>query len=322
MNLDIVASNDRFTSAIGIHAFRSLQMVRADAWSDDEIILAIAACPREKQSYSPRHKNVIELADLIGRSRGAVSLHFANVSNLIFGGDHGKTHVGRRTRELFEEYRNREGELQEKAAEIRRRLMQNDLTPRVEREVPEDEARKLIEEIIDEARRAGLPEDGAVTYERKGSWYVGVLMPLESVLPQFKESGTVFARALVERFDHGWVRSRGLEFAARGEWQYLVDAQLAIDVPLLHQEELSPSDRTTLLTRLREIGSLKHWGRERGLERSVPVGRRELLFRELSARLGIDTSRLCDDCLLMLNDLTEDREQTAENDDTESSSRE
>lgn len=99
-------------------------MPRADEWSDDEIILALAACPRKKQSYSPRHKNVIDLADLMGRTPGAVSLHFANISNLIHGQGHGKTHVGARTRELFEEFKGRDAELQANAAEIRRRYLE------------------------------------------------------------------------------------------------------------------------------------------------------------------------------------------------------
>lgn len=296
--------------------------MRADAWSDDEIILAVATCPREKQSYSPRHKNVIELADLLGRSRGAVSLHFANISHLIHGGDHGKTHVGRRTREIFDEYKGRDEELQAKASEIRRRLLQIDLTPRAEREVPEDEARKLIQEIIDEARKAGLPDEAVVTYERKGSWYVGALMPLDSVILRFEAPGTLFARALLVILDQNGIRSRGLDLAARGEWQELVDEQLKIDAPLLHQEELSPKDRTTLLIRLRQLGSLRFWSLEHGLDRFISDTDRDALRTEIASRLDIDASKLCDECLLMLKDLTEEGDEPVQPEEAQNASRE
>ena len=251
-----------------------------------------------------------------------MSLHFANISHLIHGGDHGKTHVGRRTREIFDEYKGRDEELQAKASEIRRRLLQIDLTPRAEREVPEDEARKLIQEIIDEARKAGLPDEAVVTYERKGSWYVGALMPLDSVILRFEAPGTLFARALLVILDQNGIRSRGLDLAARGEWQELVDEQLKIDAPLLHQEELSPKDRTTLLIRLRQLGSLRFWSLEHGLDRFISDTDRDALRTEIASRLDIDASKLCDECLLMLKDLTEEGDEPVQPEEAQNASRE
>jgi hypothetical protein len=280
-------------------------MPRADEWTDDEIILAIAACPREKQSYSPRHRNVIELADLIGRTPGAVSLHFGNISHLILGGAHGKTHVGERTRELFEEYRGHEAELQARASEIRKRLMAQDFTPRVEKQVPREATPQLTLDAFAAAKKIGLPEGTVETYEREGSWYFGVLMKLGPVLASYPEQASRFAGWLTEKLGRDASVSAGFTLAGAGKWRDLVDGVLSVEAPELHEAELSQKDRLTLAVQIQNSGYLRRWKPTKKHLQLLSTMDRPAEKGRISKYLDIDAGRLCDLCLLMLKDFVD-----------------
>ena len=280
-------------------------MARPDDWSDDEIILAIATCPRAKQSYSPRHKNVIELADLIGRTTGAVSHHFANISNLIHGGDHGETHVGRRFRELFEEYAGRDAELQAKAVEIRRRFMAQDLTPRVEKQVPKDKTKQLTLDVYQAARDAGLPEGGVETYEREGSWYFGILVQLNLVLSQYPTQAAHFLQWIAKNLGEGLSHSKGFELVVQGHLQELADEVLAKEAPELHVAEVEPPDRATLALGVVSLGSLKGWKPKIEHIDFLSNMNRDAERARIAEYFKIDPAGLCDHCLLMLTELVD-----------------
>lgn len=280
-------------------------MPRRDEWTDDEIILALAACPRDKQRYSPRHKNVIELADLIGRTTGAVSHHFANISHLIHGGTQGETHVGSRTRELFDEYRGREAELHTRASKIRRRLLSGDLTPRVEKRVVREEAHQLTVDVLEGAKEAGLPEDGLETYEREGSWYLGVIVNLAIVLVEYRGQTTRFLEWLARKLGSAFSRSRGFDLALEGKWQSIADDIVEREAPELHSAELRPVDRVTLALRIPQIGTLRRWKPTKKHVESLTRMNREDERKRVNAYLGIDSSGVCDACLLMLKDLVD-----------------
>jgi hypothetical protein len=284
---------------------RDDSMPRRDEWSDDEIILAIASCPREKQSYSPRHRNVIELADLIGRTPGAVSLHFANISHLIFGGAHGKTHVGERTRELFEEYRGREAELQARASEIRKRLMAQDFTPRVEKQVSRDATQQLTLDAFAAAKEIGLPQGTVETYEREGSWFFGVLMKLGPVVASHPEQASRFANWLLEKLGRDASVSVGFTLAGAGKWRDLVDGVLSVEAPELHEPELSPKDRLTLAIRIQNSGYLRRWKPTKGHLQLLSTMDRSAEKARVGRYLHIDAGHLCDMCLLMLKDFVD-----------------
>lgn len=278
---------------------------REDEWSDDELILAIATCPREKQSYSPRHENVIELADLLGRSRGAVSHRFANISHLIHGGTHGEPHVSQRTRELFDEFRGREEELAEKAAEIRASLMANDLTPRIEKRVPKDKAVQLTLDVFAGAAEAGLPRDSVDVYGRDGSFWLGVLVDIGALLVSYPDESLKFISWLGRKFGDGLVRSKGMELAIDGKMQQLADELVSTDAPKLHPTELSPQDRLMLALRLRRDGTLKAWKPKPAHWTALSNMDRGAERRRVGEYLRIDPERLCDTCLLMLKDLVD-----------------
>lgn len=275
-------------------------MPRADEWSDDEIILALATCPRKRQSYSPRDKNVIDLADLIGRTPGAVSLHFANISHLIHGRPHGKTHVGARTRELFNEFKGRDTELQANAAEIRRRYLERDPTPRLEQQVPKERGHQLTLDVFQAARENDVPEESVHTYEREGSWYFGVLVQLPLILAQYRDQTSAFLRWLRERLGDGASRSKGFDLAVNGKWQELADDVISSELPMFHVEELKPEDRITLALRLDRGGTVKGWKPTKGRLRLLASMDREAERQRIAAYLKIDTAGICDMCLLML----------------------
>jgi hypothetical protein len=276
---------------------------RADEWTDDEIVLAVASCPRERQSYSPRHRNVIELADLIGRSRGAVSHRFANISHLIFGGSHGETHVSERTREIFDEYRDRPDELQTRAAEIRRNLMSQDPTPRVESEVPKEQAHELIGEVLSKAGERGLSDESLWTYEREGSWHVGILVNLAKVLGTDQDKTTGFLIWLADRLGGHLSASQGYDLGVRGRWDEIASIILANEAPELHINELRPQDRITMALRLWQTGSLRHWTPNKRHLRALANFDRGAERQRINGYFGIEASELCDNCTLMLRDL-------------------
>ena len=284
---------------------------RSDEWSDDEIILALASCPRASQSYSPRHKNVIELADLIGRSRGAVSHRFANISHLIHGGTHGESHVSARTRELYVEFLGHEGELQAKASDLRTQLMAEDPTPRVEKEVSRDRARPLADEILAAAREAGLSEAILETYEREGSWHLGIMVELGGAFSIDPRKTTDFLVWLGSHLGSSFSRSRGYELGVRGEWQEIADLVIAADAPQLHVSELRPQDRITLALRLRSGGSLRHWKLSKKHLRLITNMNRTGERKRIAEYLSIDTSGLCDVCLVVLREIIERQLRTA-----------
>jgi hypothetical protein len=280
-------------------------MARADAWTDDEIIIAIATCPRKKQSYSPRHKAVIDLADLIGRTPGAVSLHFANISHLIFGGQHGKTHVSARIRELFAEYRGKDTELRAKAAEIRRRFMAEDPTPRIEKEVPKERAAQLTLDIFNAASESGLPEGSVKTYEREESWHLGVLLDLNLVLAKYTGQATRFLSWLGDHLGGQFSRSRGYELALKGQWQEIAIEAITREAPEFHPKELKPVDRVMLALQLGRIGTLRSWRPTKSRLQSLSNMNREGERSRIREYLNLDAAGICDMCLLMLKDLVE-----------------
>ena len=304
-DVPIKYSFPRWSLARPWKAVEFLKERRADEWTDDEIILAIDTCPRDKQSYSPRHRNVIELADLIGRSRPAVSHRFANISHLIFGEGHGESHVSAGTRKLFEEYKGREKELHARAAEIRQRLMRDSLTPRAEVQAPKERAKQLTLEVFDAARSAGLPEDIIKTYEREGSWFFGFLVQLSQVLVQYPSQVADFLGQAVELLGDNATRSEGLDLVREGHLQDLAERILAKDAPELDLKEIEPKDRVTLALRIREFGTLKSW-KPRPTHLPVVMNMNGAAERRrVGEYLGIRADKLSDRSLLMLKDLVD-----------------
>lgn len=276
---------------------------RDDEWSDDEIILAVASCPRERQSYSPRHRNVIELADLIGRSRGAVSHRFANISHLILGGHGGEAHVSQRTRELFDQFRGRDIELQARAAVVRRNLMERDPTPRAEAEVPKDRTTQLSLDVFAAAEKSGLPKDSVDTYAREGSWHFGVVLNLPKAFEAGRDQISSFLIWVADRLGPRATKSRGFDLAVQGDWNEIAVEVLAREAPHFHSRELDAAGRLTLALRLWQLGVPVSW---RATERSStlpPNMKREAEAMRVATYFHIDTRDLCDACLLMLKEL-------------------
>jgi hypothetical protein len=279
-------------------------MPRQDEWTDDEIVLALAACPRERQSYGPTRHNVLELASLIGRTPGAVSLRFANISHLIHGRGHGKEHVSQRTRELYAQYTGKDDELHARANRIRRELTREDPLPRIEKEVDlQETVDRLLREVHARARELGIPQKEVDSYERRGSWIAGVVLLGGNYLFRHPEALEIFALWLVDRFGKRAKQSNGFALAIQGKRQEIADRILQRHAPELHAAELSGEDRVTVAIAIAETGSMHAWKLgPRHLRRLANLDRPAERARIRSA-LEIDPERLCDHCLLLLGDL-------------------
>ncbi len=234
-----------------------------------------------------------------------MSHHFANISHLILGGTHGETHVGARTREVFERYRGREAELQATAKEIRLRFMAIDLTPRVEKEVPRERARQLTLDVFGEAKRLGIPEEAVDTYEREGSWFFGVMLKLSKALTQNPTVTIQFLAWLAHALGDSLSRSKGFDLALQGRWQDLADESVSRLAPQLHLHELDPQDRITLALGTPSLRKLRLWKPKPKHLAALGKMNREAERDRIGKYLGIDASNLCDYCLLMLKDLVD-----------------
>jgi hypothetical protein len=281
------------------------KVTRKDEWTDDELILAVASCPREKQSYSPRHRNVIELADLIGRSRGAVSHRFANISFLIHGPPHGEPHVSERTREIWDQFKGRDEELQATAAEIRRRLMTVDPTPRVEAEVPKDSTKQLTLDVFAAAAKAGLPKDSVQVYERAGSWHFGVVLSIVKEVIENAERASGFLTWIGDRLAGQFTRSKGYDLAIQGDWAEIAAQILSREAPKFHVKDLDASGRISLALRLNRDPTPVSWRTREWPERLPPHMNRGAEAQRVGEYFGLDPRNLCDRCLLMLKALVD-----------------
>jgi hypothetical protein len=280
-------------------------MTRVDEWADNEIILAIAACPREKQSYGPTRQNVIELANLIGRTTGAVSHRFANISHLIHGAGHGEAHVSERTRELYAQFLGKDDELRARANAIRARLTRADPTPRVEKSIRREESKQLSLDVFQEAAKVGLSEEDIEVYEREGCWIFGVLVKAGVFLADHPEAAVVFALWLIDRLGKSSHRSKGFDLAVAGRRDELADALLKKDAPMLHLSELSAEDRVTVAMTIENVGSMRTWQPGARHLKFLASMNRTAERARIREYLKIDANRICDNCLLLLRELIE-----------------
>lgn len=276
----------------------------ADLWTEEEITLLLAACPADTQNYNSGDAWVIEIADLIGRTPGAISFHLGNIFALKRSGA-GLEHVGGLTAQVFEKYRGRERELQAEAARLRREYFPNVVSPRLEKNVESAEAKRLVAELRRRFPEAKLPPGTYVVYVYPGSIWLGVLVTIQTALVYPKEAAILLRLAIEilgeiprmtpavgEVLDH-----RTVELAER---------QLHSIAPRLHTSDLSPPDRVTLALRLHGLKSLRRW-KPKASRLEFYAAAEEAAER---ARLGkyfrINAAGLCRTCLMMLADVLDD----------------
>ena len=278
-------------------------------WDQEELLVVLRSLPRALrggvQDYSPRHEFVIELADLLNRTPGAISLRLANFVFLKLGPGHGKSHVGASTRAVYDEYAGRDQLIERRAEEARRGFAARSLTPRVEiqvRTIPEgvDQIRTLRYEL---SRLQADPAEFLV-YDRQGTDYVGLLTGLGLTIrnPELVKNWLSVALELWRRLDP--YKNVGAEDALESRPDDLARKVLLRDVPGIHTEELGDQDARKLASRILDIGPLGPWRLSR---RRIDRMRHEA--GEIKSRVGrffgIDPGRLCSFCAMKLLTLVE-----------------
>ncbi|HEV2520002.1 MAG TPA: hypothetical protein VGX00_05205 [Thermoplasmata archaeon] len=265
-----------------------------------EIILALAACPNESQGYNANDDWVIELADLIGRSPSAVSFHLANIWALKNPG-HGLANVGKKTSEVFEKYRGRDELLAHEAAQIRESLFAGLPSPRVELATSSGEADRLDKELFERFPEARLKPGSIIIYRYSGTDHVGVLYPLFFALLHPEETAELLRRVAQVLGDAArWNRSA--EDALDGRTVEIAEREIVTRAPSLHYSELSSKDRVKLALRMRGWRTLKRW-KPSTARLELFISTEETAERQrVGKALGIDASRLCRRCLMMLSD--------------------
>jgi hypothetical protein len=278
-------------------------------WDEEELLVVLRSLPRALrggvQDYSPRHEFVIELADLLNRTPGAISLRLANFVFLKLGPGHGKSHVGASTRAVYDEYAGREKLVERRAEEARRAFAGRSLTPRVEVQVRtlsdvDDQAKTLRTEL---SRLQADPAEFLI-YDRPGTDYVGLLTALAWTInnPDLVKSWLTTALELWKRLNPS--KNVGAEDALGPRPDDLARKVLLRDVPGIHTEELGDQDVRKLASRILDLGPLGPWRLSR---KRIDRMRREAV--EIKSRVGrffgIDPGRLCSFCAMKLLILAE-----------------
>ncbi|MGD0249268.1 MAG: hypothetical protein ABSB97_00010 [Thermoplasmata archaeon] len=275
-----------------------------ELWTAEEVTLVLAACPPDTQNYRPEAPWVRELADLLGRTPGAISQHLGNIFTLKQPG-RGLANVGRETIRVFDKYRDRPAELQQDAAALRDRYFGELVSPRVEKHVTEEEAANLEQELTRRFPEAHLPTGSVILYRHPGSIWFGVLVPLNVVLLYPSEAGNLL-RTVLEVLGDVVRKTPGVDLTLDGRVVELAEREIAYRAPLFHSHELSEKDRITLALMLRSLKSLRKW---------KPSARRLDLYsaQSLEAEKGrirtyfrIDVEGLCLRCLHVLLDALDD----------------
>jgi hypothetical protein len=297
-------------------------------WEDWELILLLAACPRNNQNYDSRRGWVVELADLVGRSSASVSMHLGNVWSLKNG--RGLTHSSDRLGEIYRRFHGQELDLLRAAATIRVGLYELAPSPRIELALPV--TLEVIPEDIEERRDAEmalpqsdvelavqgllretqarfpdpeLAENSTVPYRRYGSLACGLLILVQLAIAYPEET-----RQLVEQvrrlFGHRAEVSKSAQDLIDGNKVAFADQAILDRLPGFHLHHLTGEDRVTLSSRLALLRSMRNWRPSAARLELYSTESADIERRSIGGYLGIDATRLCNRCTIMLEVLVQD----------------
>jgi hypothetical protein len=271
-----------------------------ELWTEEEVTVVLASCPPDTQNYRPEAQWVRELADLLDRTPGAISMHLGNIFSQKRPG-HGLGHLGRTTIRVYQRYLTHRADLQHDAALLRQRYFNRLVSPRVETHVTESEANRLEKELLRRFPEAHLPAGSVILYRYPGSVWFGVLLPVYLVLV-YPNEAKVALRIAIDILGAAIRRTRGVEEVLDGQIVELAERQIADRAPKFHSHELSERDRLTLALHLPTLMSLKRWKpTPRRLELYTSVNEATERMR-IGAYFHIDTTKLCRRCVMMLLD--------------------
>jgi len=215
-------------------------------WSHDELVIALAACPRGRiQHYSSFSSNVAEVADLLSRTRGSVSMHFANFFSLRTNGERGFSNAGRNVREVFRQWDSRPEELGREANRLRLPLQEQATTPRIESTVSEDALGDLQGALEAWVTQFEVPVDQRVIYTRKGSIEAGIVL-FGTYIWNHPDIAADALTALFGIFGRSGRSSFGAWLARRHEELQLADSSIRAKLPDFELFHLNPGNRRHL----------------------------------------------------------------------------
>ena len=164
-------------------------------WTEEELTVAWAACPRPGQSYNKDQPEVRDVADLIGRTPSAVSRKFGNLHSAWRPGT-GLAHGSKRDKIVVDRYRGREdSDLIRDANRLRTRLWGKCPSFRVEGAVEREPEREAvfqrIQAIVTEIE---IDPDATLTYRRRGSLIIGFVIATWWVLENWDRIPRIIER--------------------------------------------------------------------------------------------------------------------------------
>jgi hypothetical protein len=278
-----------------------------EPWTEGDAIILLAAAAlspaADLQNYDERRPWVREIADFLGRSPASISFHLGNIASAKSPG-HGLTHAGKVFEIVVDRYRDNPGELQLEAARLRRAKFGKLTSPRLERDLPEDEALAAESELERRFPEARLPPGSIILYRYKGSVWLGVMATIQTALVFPQETANLF-RVALDVLGSAAKRNTAAECALDGRTIELAEREIVSRAPKFHYSELEPNDRVTLALRLPGLRSLRRWrAHARRLEFFSSPDLREERAR-IQTYFRIDASKLCVTCVQMLLDALE-----------------
>ena len=155
---------------------QQVQFGRRVDWSREEWVVAWDACPKGNQNYGQSDRNVLEVAYLLNRTPSAVSHSFGNLWYAWSRGRHGARNASHFCAEVVSDYREDPGAFHSLALKTRAAFFGSSFAARLELHEVEgpgllgpDSGRMIL-------RESGLPQLGAITYNRPGSVLDGIVL--------------------------------------------------------------------------------------------------------------------------------------------------
>ena len=220
-------------------------------WTREELTVAWEACPKDFQRYGPRDPRVIEVAELLGRSPGAVSRIFGNLWWSHSRRTLGLAHGSRIADEVVAAYGNDLARLTEDAFMYRIGLVRPSPWPRllIRSETPEDSL--SFGALAEAASEAGMDPQDVFVNIRRGSVFEDIFIFISNnpavslaIVATLLKSIEKLVKTVVDK-PVTIVRSEGFEVILKGDsarWETLLLRKYEV-VPSLGEQ--SDADRAT-----------------------------------------------------------------------------
>lgn len=277
---------------------RATKETPSGLYGRDDALLIYAAMREDPPRRSLDSVRILELAELLGRSPGSVSLKVAGYRALE-GGDSPRTRrVSWVQRAVRGDFASNTKGLLDAATGIRHRMLPGLASARVEWPSSNSRLTAQPDRIRDLAESADFPLEGYFLYSHSRGQVQGVALSSARVLAGPKTAAW-FARRLVAAVGRGARVSSGFSRVRLGKIEAFTLGILSWKFPTLHQNELG---RDALFRLGREVARPLIHGFVVSPTDAETVSAHE--FAEFRHRvreiLGIDPSPLCPTCLELL----------------------